>query len=159
MKRKIYLASSWRNHLQPDAVYRLRMAGHEVYDFRNPGPGEKGFSWSEVDKDWRYWASEHFIKGLEHPYARHGFQLDKVGLDWADTCVLLSNCGKSAHLEAGYAIGQGKETFIVLEHKGNIEAELMYLLAGYGHVLATMDDLLERLQGHPSPVQLKLYKE
>ncbi len=30
MKRRIYLASSWRNPMQPVAVQMLRGAGHEV---------------------------------------------------------------------------------------------------------------------------------
>ena len=36
MKRKIYVASSWRNGYYPDVVDKLREAGHDVYDFRNP---------------------------------------------------------------------------------------------------------------------------
>ena len=36
MKRKIYVASSWRNEYYPEVVAKLREAGHEVYDFRNP---------------------------------------------------------------------------------------------------------------------------
>jgi hypothetical protein len=34
MKRKIYVASSWRNEYYPEVVEKLREAGHEVYDFR-----------------------------------------------------------------------------------------------------------------------------
>lgn len=145
MKRKIYLASSWRNPSQPGAVDQLRMAGHEVYDFRNPAPGNTGFSWSTVDPDWRYWTHEGFIDGLAHPCARHSFALDKSGLDWCDTCIVLLECGKSAHLEAGYAIGQGKETFFVFGSTGNVEAELMYLLAGEKHVFASLSELIARL--------------
>ena len=37
---KIYVASSWRNLLQPGIVLALRRCGHEVYDFRNPAPGD-----------------------------------------------------------------------------------------------------------------------
>ena len=33
---RIYVASSWRNVYYPEVVTRLREAGHEVYDFRNP---------------------------------------------------------------------------------------------------------------------------
>jgi len=35
MKRKIYVASSWRNEYYPEVVAKLREAGHEVYDFHN----------------------------------------------------------------------------------------------------------------------------
>ena len=31
MKRKIYVASSWRNGYYPDVVVKLREAGHDVY--------------------------------------------------------------------------------------------------------------------------------
>jgi len=47
--RKIYVASSWRNPIQPRIVRVLREAGHTVYDFRNPAPGYKGFAWSDLD--------------------------------------------------------------------------------------------------------------
>ena len=45
----------------------------------------------------------------------------------ADAFVLLMPCGRSAHLEAGWAIGQGKPTCILFETKD--EPELMYKLA------------------------------
>lgn len=34
---KIYVASSWKNRVQPHVVKMLRAFGHEVYDFKNPG--------------------------------------------------------------------------------------------------------------------------
>lgn len=142
----IYLASSWRNPLQPQAVTMLRDAGHEVYDFRNPAPDNCGFSWAEIDPDWRNWTTEQFMAGLAHPIAQYGYSLDKEGLDWADTCVLLLPCGKSAHLEAGYAIGQGKRTFVVL-HSERFEPELMYLLAGSSvHIVPALSGLVESLK-------------
>jgi hypothetical protein len=46
---KLYVASSWRNARQPEVVARLREAGHEVYDFRNPAPGNTGFmKWADA---------------------------------------------------------------------------------------------------------------
>jgi hypothetical protein len=41
---------------------------------------------------------------------------------------LHSPCGRSAHLEAGWAIGQGKPTAILL-HEDKFEPELMYRMA------------------------------
>jgi hypothetical protein len=49
--RRIYVASSWRNDVQPVAVEMFRQLGHEVYDFRNPRPGDNGFHWSDIDPD------------------------------------------------------------------------------------------------------------
>lgn len=125
---KIYLASSWRNEHQPRLVALLREAGHEVYDFRNPAPGNHGFAWSQIDRDWLGWTPESFARLIQsHPVARDGFAFDKSALDWADTCVLALPCGRSAHLEAGYAAGQGKRVIFHL-HEDRFEPELMYLL-------------------------------
>lgn len=128
-KRKIYVASSWRNPIQQEIVRVLREAGHEVYDFRNPAPGNRGFAWSEVNQDWLNWTPEQFIADLYsgHPAVERGFAFDKAALDWSDTCVLVLPCGRSAHLEAGYAVGQGKLTLFYL-HPDKFEPELMYLL-------------------------------
>lgn len=48
---KIYLASSWRNQYQAEVLASLRGAGFEVYDFKNPAPGNVGFSWKQIDPD------------------------------------------------------------------------------------------------------------
>ena len=45
---RIYVASSWRNKYFPEVVTRLREAGHEVYDFRNPPHGGAGFHWTDT---------------------------------------------------------------------------------------------------------------
>lgn len=126
---KIYVASSWRNAHQPGIVQALRAAGHEVYDFRNPAPGDNGFAWSELDRDWLTWTPEQYLERLEsHPRAAAGYAADKAALDWSDACVLVLPCGRSAHLELGYAIGERKQTAILL-HPDKFEPELMYLLA------------------------------
>jgi len=128
-RKKIYVASSWRNPIQQEIVQVLREDGHEVYDFRNPSPGNHGFAWSEVNADWLQWTPEQFIRDLygDHESVKRGFALDKGALDWADTCVLVLPCGRSAHLEAGYAAGKGKLTVFYL-HPEKFEPELMYLL-------------------------------
>ena len=125
---KIYVASSWRNTHQPAIVTLLREHGHAVYDFRNPVPGNNGFRWSELDSDHLSWTPERYTELVTtHPIAAAGFAFDKAALDWCDTCVLVLPCGRSAHLEAGYAAGQGKRV-IVLLHPDKFEPELMYLL-------------------------------
>lgn len=125
---RIYLASSWRNEFQPDMVDFLRMHGHDVYDFRNPPNGAGGFSWSEIDENWQSWSAEQYREALTtHPVAARGYVSDLRGMEWADTCVLLLPCGRSAHLEAGWFCGRGKQC-IILTQDGE-EPELMALLA------------------------------
>lgn len=124
---QIYVASSWRNTRQPDVVRDLRAAGHEVYDFRNPRPGENGFHWSEIDPQWLGWSAERFREALEHPIAARGFASDWDGMLWADACVLVLPCGRSAHLEAGTFVGSCLPLYILLEDQ--CEPELMYKMA------------------------------
>lgn len=143
--RKIYLASSWRNPYYPTILAALRELGHEVYDFRNPVPGNTGFSWAEIDPDWQSWTPERFAEVLAtSPIAAKGFAFDAAGLDWCDTCVTVLPCGRSAHLELGYAAGQGKETFVLL-HQLGFEPELMYLLNT--SVCTDLVQLADRLAG------------
>lgn len=121
--RRIYLASSWKNDAHRDVVLAFRAAGHEVYDFKEPVPGDNGFHWSEVARDvpssrhgsneYRDWTFEDFRTALDHPASLAGFTSDFSAMEWADTCVLLLPCGRSAHLELGWFVGQERPTCIL----------------------------------------------
>ena len=124
----MYVASSWRNIIQPDVVEMLVEAGHDVYDFRNPFQNGTGFHWSDISSGWEDWSSEELIDGLEHPLASKGFKSDMDALDWAEAVVMVMPCGRSSHLELGYAVGQGKKTVVLLTRS---EPELMYKMADY----------------------------
>lgn len=120
---KIYVASSWRNERQPEVVKALRDAGHEVYDFRHPKPGDRGFHWSDIDPHWKTWSPALFRAALVHRIARDGFRTDFNAMRAADAFVLVMPCGRSAHLEMGWACGAGKMTAALL---CGGEPELMY---------------------------------
>jgi hypothetical protein len=120
---KIYVASSWRNQVQPSVVAALALAGHEVYDFRHPEPGNDGFRWSDIDPEYQQWQPEAFRECLDHPVAERGFSFDMNALEGCDACLLVMPCGRSAHLELGHAVGAGKSTCILLSGG---EPELMY---------------------------------
>lgn len=139
---KIYVASSWRNDYQPDVVRGLRELDHEVYDFKNPAEGDNGFHWSEVDQGWQSWDAERYIAALRHPIAESGFKSDWQAMLWADACVLVLPCGRSAHIEAGYFVGAKKPLLILLG--GEVVPELMYKMADSLHV--GLGPLLLRLQ-------------
>jgi hypothetical protein len=123
---RIYVASSWRNEVQKAVVLGLRAMGHEVYDFKNPAPGNNGFAWSGIDPHWKQWDTEAFRRALQHPIAQGGFALDMNALRTCDACVLVLPCGRSAHLELGWAAGAGKRTFVLSPDPE--EPELMYLM-------------------------------
>lgn len=127
--RKIYVASSWRNQHQNSVVRSLEGIGHKVYDFKNP-PEKTGFGWEQIGGgDHKLWTPEQYLAIINHKLANEGFDADARGLDWCDTCILLLPCGRSAHLEAGYAIGRGKKTAIFISNE-KFEPELMYKFAG-----------------------------
>ena len=124
MSERIYVASSWRNARQPDVVRALlRVAGHEVYDFRSPRPGDTGFHWSEIDPQWQAWDASTCRSALDHAIAQAGFASDFAAMQWATAFVLVQPCGRSAHLELGWAAGAGKRTAVLLAE--GQEPELM----------------------------------
>ncbi len=138
--RRIYVASSWRNEFQPVVVQMLRaVPSFEVYDFRNPRQGDTGFAWSDIDPDWLGWTPEAYVEHLDHQLAVDGYASDFEAMEWADTFVLVLPCGRSVHLELGWAAGAGKETAILLSDDG-FEPELMYRMVD--HLVASPVDLL-----------------
>jgi hypothetical protein len=186
---KIYLASSWRNNMQPAVLELLRENGQSVYDFRNPRSGgppitedtpEAGFDWRNCDPtyDPQYRGGEVVSKYralLSSPPAQQGFNADFNAMKWADVCVLLLPCGRSAHLEAGWMTGQGKQlivymptpTYVCYECDGDpvpqcrtcngsgrvitwasaFEPELMYMIGGPPSIIvSTGVELLEALK-------------
>jgi len=140
---KIYIASSWRNIRQPTIVMALRENGHEVYDFKNPHPGENGFHWSEIDPNWREWSIIKYRDALNHPIAQQSYYSNFNAMQWADAVVLVLPCGMSAHLELGWACGQSKHTFVLLDKEAS-EPELMMLMADY--ICVTLKELIGKLR-------------
>lgn len=125
---RIYVASSWRNTTTLDTIIAaLRADGHEVYDFR----AGDAFDWAECDSSWTRKDSLRepggIITMLGQGPARRGFKRDMQELVDCDALVLAMPCGRSAHLELGYAIGAGKHTIVYLD--APCEPELMWSAA------------------------------
>jgi len=124
---KIYVASSWRCAHQPGVVELLRVAGHAVYDFRNP-PSRAGFGWEQLERGGaESWSAPEFRDALQHPIAQAGFASDMGALRDCDACLLVLPCNRSAHLELGWACGAGKRTAVYIPEQKE-QAELMYLM-------------------------------
>jgi hypothetical protein len=145
---KIYVASSWRNSLQPAIVHTLRRCGHEVYDFRNPKPGDDGFRWSELGnpgyKHGELVDPKVYREMLQHPRSIEGYTSDISHVRDCEAVVYVLPCGRSASWEFGYAMGQGKKGYVVAFEP--TEPELMFREA---RILANMDELFE-VFGEPS---------
>ena len=140
----VYVASSWRNPLQIAVVAALRAAGIAAYDFRNPAPGETGFSWKEILEGWLNWSPAEWRTYLDHPIAQTSYKRDKDAMDRADCCVLVLPAGRSSHLEAGYMAGRNKPVYsLVLQQ---VEPDLMQLLCGPAdNICVSMMELLAKL--------------
>lgn len=140
---KIYVASSWRNHLQPGIVHALRRCGHEVYDFRHPKPGDDGFRWSEVGGPAGYKhgdkvSGEQYRSMLAHPRAAEGYESDISHVRNCEAVVYVLPCGRSASFEFGYAMGQGKRGYVVAFDA--LEPDLMFREAT---IITTMNELFD----------------
>lgn len=77
---------------------------------------------------------------LRHPAAKAGFA--------ADITVLVLPCGRSAHLELGWATGQGQRTIVLLDDPMT-EPELMYLMNT--ELVTTLDELLVAVAAENAP--------
>jgi len=139
---KVFVASSWKEEKQQEVVQFIKgIEAYEVYDFKE----KETFNWKDVSPDWKYWTAEDFTAELEgNELMSTSFQADMTALKGCDICVMVLECGKSAHLELGFAVGSGKRTIILLDKLTFVEAELMYKMADY--VAIGLDDLRDILE-------------
>jgi hypothetical protein len=126
---RLYVASSWRNDYQEGVVTALREDGHEVYDFKNPAPGNNGFGWKEIAPDWQQWSPEEYLEYLSHPLAEKGFKSDMDALMACECCIMVMPCGPSASMEMGWAAGAGKKVLIYVPAMR--EPDLMIKMADF----------------------------
>lgn len=143
---RIYTASSWRNQTYDHNLGTLKnsLPQHSFYNFKDPKCSFV-FQWESIDRNWSNWTPYQFRAVLNTNFeARQGFISDKTGLDWCDICVLILPCGRSAHLELGYAVGRGKSTVVLL--RKNFEPELMYKFVDY--LAIDLQDLIDFLQDY-----------
>lgn len=140
---KIYVASSWRNLIQPRVVLALRRCSHEVYDFRHPKPGDDRFRWQDVGGPGSYQHGDkvsvaQYRDMLAHPRAAEGYESDISHVRWCDAVVYVLPAGRSASFEFGYAMGQGKRGYVVAFDP--IEPDLMFREAT---IIGSMNELFD----------------
>lgn len=137
---KIYIASSWKNRYYEAIVDLLKLTNNEIYDFRNPVPGNTGFKWSQIDEHWEKWDIQKAISIVKNnPLAIEGYNFDINALNKCNACLLILPAGRSASWELGYAMGQGKLAFVYNPpEEKNID--LMFKEAKY---LFSIEDIIE----------------
>jgi len=145
---KIYLASSWKNKgTVLEMAKALRDDGHEVDAFCEEEQ-RISFNWLDLTntmaKEGTDTTKLNAKDMIDHWRVQAAFKEDKKYLDWSDVVIMLLPCGKSAHLEAGYAVGQCKKLFIV----GGFETgkfETMYGFADGLYDYSEIEVLLNKL--------------
>lgn len=144
--KNIYVASSWRNSLQETVVKVLRAAGYTVYDFKNPQPNT-GFGWQEVMPSYVLGSETtdrtEYLEALEHPRSVEGFESDMQAMEAADLILLVLDCGKSAHLELGWAAGAQKLSAILMIEE-TVTPELMYKMVD--KIVTSATELLDWIE-------------
>jgi nucleoside 2-deoxyribosyltransferase len=145
MKRKIYIAGSWSNAEEVKAMdLILRGAGHEVFNFTD-GSSHYALNMQEFTDGGGEPKKMDQFDVMTFAPAMQVFESDKAGLDWADTVLLLLPSGRSAHLEAGYKVGQGGDLFIVGDFPAG-EWDVMYQWANEIYRKNEMTRLLKDLK-------------
>ena len=141
---RVYLASSWRNPHYDAVLARLREAGFSVYNFKE---ANASFNWSQIDSGWDRANPEleppEILRALSSREAALAFKNDKEALYGADVGVVVLPCGRSAHLEAGVLIGQGKPVFFL--YRETERPDLMHLLAGIDRLYDNVTDLVSAM--------------
>jgi len=143
---KIYIATSWKNESVAKGVANiLRIDGHEVDCFCDPSSGRYVFHWTEFVKTEDELKNYDAISFLNDPRTQRAFKEDKGFIDWCDAVVMIHPCGRSAHLEAGYAKGSGKKLYMWgIFPKG--EFDVMYGFADATFRSADLDMLRQILK-------------
>jgi hypothetical protein len=107
----IYIIGSLRNPRIPEVGRELRRLGHEVFDDWFAAGPLADDAWKEYEQS----LGRNYAEALDGAAADHVFSFDKRHLDAAEGAVLVAPAGKSAHLELGYMVGQGKRTAVLID--------------------------------------------
>jgi len=124
---KIYLATSWKNNVTAIIVGNLlKSHNHDVYIFCDPAEPAAQISLRlRKDDRTKLWDSWNALRTTE---VQEIFASDFQYLKDCDLVLLMTPSGKSAHMEAGYAVGAGK-ALVILDHPILGEWDAMYGMA------------------------------
>lgn len=135
----IYITGSLRNPEIPKIAARLRETLKvEVFDDWYAAGPEADDAWRDYERD----RGHSLPTALQGYAARHVFQFDKEHLSRATDVILALPAGKSGHLELGWAIGNGKRGWILLNDDPD-RYDVMYCFAD--GVFTNLEELIAHL--------------
>ena len=142
---KIYLASSWKNQaLVIEIAEKIEAEGFEVDAFCRATDKRYSFHWSELVDNEEDLRSYDAIQFLADGRCQRAYLEDRKWLDWSDCVIMILPCGKSSHMEAGYAAGQGKRLYLYGDFPSG-EFDVMYGFADALFRTEEFDLLVNRL--------------
>jgi hypothetical protein len=107
----VYLIGSLRNPRVPLVAEHMRERGLDVFDDWHAA-GET------ADDEWQAYEQHRgrsYVAALDGAHARCVFDFDRFHLSQARAAVLVAPAGKSAHLELGWMLGQGKPGYVYMD--------------------------------------------
>lgn len=106
----IYLIGSLRNPAIPHVAETMRAAGLVVFDDWHAAGPDADDAWQAYEQH----RGRSYTEALDGAHARCVFDFDRFHLSQSDAAVLVAPAGKSAHLELGWMLGQGKPGYVLL---------------------------------------------
>lgn len=143
---KIYIASSWNNTGLAKGTGRvLRAKGHDVDIFCDESSGRYVFYWFDLLAPDQSIKDLNALSFLRNGKSQKAFREDKKWLDWCECVVMVLPCGNSAHLEAGYAKGQGKK--LIIYAPAGFQAGEFDVMYGFADLITDkFDHIIEALE-------------
>lgn len=135
----IYIIGSLANPKIPVVANELRSVGFDVFSSWYCASENADVRWQEHEQG----RGLTYIEALKDFAAQQVFKFDKYHLDRCDTAVLVYPAGRSGHLELGYAVGQGKHTFILMDQEP-VKWDVMLNFADA--VFSNIEDLVKELK-------------
>lgn len=139
VSRLIYLIGSLRNPRITEVARQLRDEGLDVFDDWHAAGPDADDEWQRYEKD----RGRSFAEALDGAHARCVFDFDRFHLSQSYAAVLVAPAGKSAHLELGWMLGQGKPGYVLLDGEPE-RYDVMYRFAT--GVFTDLDALIKELR-------------
>jgi hypothetical protein len=137
-KKIIYLIGSLRNPDIPILANKIRKLEFEVFDdWHSVSPNG-----DDLWKDYENKRGRTYEEALSGWHAHNVFDFDKRHIDRSNVGILIMPAGKSAFLEFGYIIGQGKPGFILMDNQDRWDVMLLFA----SKVVFNEENLLDELK-------------
>ena len=140
---KIYIIGSLRNPIIPELTKRLMDEGFDAFS-EWAGAGEKA---DDAFKAYHQSLGRTYLEALKTDAAKTIFEFDKKHIDESDTVILITPAGRSCHVEFGYAIGQGKRGYYLLDDPERWDLMLQFSTG----IFTNLEDLIKELHKVDQP--------